>query len=107
MGVARLFFGSQNTVKKFPKILKKFPKNNQKILKHFSKIFKKFSKICLQFSKKLSKFFKNFLRKLVKINYFRIGFSQGSIFARLDEKRNLREKLGKNFLKKIAKNALF
>ena len=62
MGLARIFFGGGNT----------FSKNISKKLKKIKKIFKNIQKI----SKNFRKFLKIFLRKLLKMHYFSIVFSQ-------------------------------
>ena len=62
MGVAWIFFVGEHIFKKF---VKKFSKNFQKIFKNFQKN-----------SKNFRKFLKFFLRKLLKMYYFSISFSQ-------------------------------
>ena len=77
MGVARIFFGGGNTFsKKFSKNIQQiFKKYSKKILKN-SKNFKNIQKIFQKFSKKFRKFLIIFLRKLLKMDYFSLVFSQ-------------------------------
>ena len=99
MGVARIFSGG-NT-------FKKFSKNFQKYSKDFQEKFKKFSKI-----------FKNFLKKIAKMLYYSIVFSQlnnapGQVLGVWTKNAIFRmllikfSKIFKRFLKKTPKNALF
>ena len=102
----------------FQKILKKFSKNIQKTFKKIQKIFKNTQKISKNFKKystDFRKFLKIFLRKMLKMHYFSIVFSQFNKargqFLRVWTKnatcRKFLRKFWKNFLKKIVKNALF
>ena len=119
----------KNFQKKFQKVAKVFKNFLKKIVKmhYFSRLFTKFKKLCVDFLRVWTKntnywkfwenfrnFSKVFFGKLLKcINVADISKHLTNhvlifwAFGRKNNLQNIFEKISKNFLKKIVKNALF
>ena len=105
MGVARIFIGGKHFFKKiFKKLSKSFRKIFKIIFNKFSKKFKKYSTNFQKNYKKISKNFqKIFLRKLLKMDYFSIIFSQLNKWWGQFLRVRTKNAICRNFLRKFSK----